>query len=88
MTLNEDIRRIREMMEISDNEPDNTINIKGKILDLENLTDEQKQTLEMKDKVIVDKNELEYPIVMIQLENGKVIVFDVDGSVKENEFDI
>jgi len=76
------------MMEISDNEPDNTINIKGKILDLENLTDEQKQTLEMKDKVIVDKNELEYPIVMIQLENGKVIVFDVDGSVKENEFDI
>ena len=39
----------------------------------------------LKEKVIVDKKDNEYPIVLVQLANGKVIVFDVDGSIKDSE---
>ena len=64
---------------------DNTVELKGKILDLSDLSDEQKQEFKLKEKVIVDKKDNEYPIVLVQLANGKVIVFDVDGSIKDSE---
>lgn len=64
---------------------DDTVELKGKILDLSDLSDEQKQEFKLKEKVIVDKKDNEYPIVLVQLANGKVIVFDVDGSIKDSE---
>ena len=64
---------------------DDTVELKGKVLDLSDLSDEQKQEFKLKEKVIVDKKDNEYPIVLVQLANGKVIVFDVDGSIKDSE---
>lgn len=74
------------MMEVPQKEK--SIQIKGKVLDLDNLTDEQKEELQIKEKVIVDKVDNEYPIVLIQLKDGKVIMFDVDGSIQEPEENI
>jgi len=81
MTLQENIHRIKEMMELPNEEQ--TVNITGKILDLENMSDEEKESLQLKEKVFVDKVDNEYPIVLVQLRNGKVIMFDVDGSIQE-----
>ena len=86
MTLQENILRIKEMMELSDGEQ--TINIKGKVLDLENMSNEEKESLKLKEKVFVDKVDNEYPIVLVQLRDGKVIMFDVDGSIQEPEKNI
>jgi hypothetical protein len=87
MTLQENIYRIKEMMEIPDDLPrmDQLVNITGKVLDLDNLTDEEKKELQLKEKIVVDKVDNEYPIVLIQLQNGKVVMFNVDGSIKEPE---
>lgn len=86
MNLQENIQRIKEMMEVPRKEK--SIQLKGKVLDLDNLTDEQKEELQIKEKVIVDKVDNEYPIVLIQLKDGKVIMFDVDGSIQEPEENI
>lgn len=86
MNLQENIQRIKEMMEVPQKEK--SIQLKGKVLDLDNLTDEQKEELQIKEKVIVDKVDNEYPIVLIQLKDGKVIMFDVDGSIQEPEENI
>lgn len=67
---------------------DETVNITGKIIDLSTMSDEEKQALKLKEKVIVDKKDKEYPIVLIQMADGKMIMFDVDGSVKKNETDL
>jgi hypothetical protein len=87
MTLQENIQKIRKMMNLKEEDEmmDNTVELKGKILDLSDLSDEQKQEFKLKEKVIVDKKDNEYPIVLVQLANGKVIVFDVDGSIKDSE---
>jgi hypothetical protein len=87
MTLQENIQKIRKMMNLKEEDEmmDNTFELKGKILDLSDLSDEQKQEFKLKEKVIVDKKDNEYPIVLVQLANGKVIVFDVDGSIKDSE---
>ena len=74
------------MMEVPQKEK--SIQLKGKVLDLDNLTDEQKEELQIKEKVTVDKVDNEYPIVLIQLKDGKVIMFDVDGSIQEPEENI
>ena len=86
MTLQENIYRIKEMMELPDEEK--TVNITGKVLDLENMSDEEKESLQLKEKVFVDKVDNEYPIVLVQLRDGKVIMFDVDGSIQEPEKNI
>lgn len=86
MNLQENIQRIKEMMEVPQKEK--SIQLKGKVLDLNNLTDEQKEELRIKEKVIVDKVDNEYPIVLIQLKDGKVIMFDVDGSIQKPEENI
>ena len=86
MNLQENIQRIKEMMEVPQKEK--SIQLKGKVLDLDNLTDEQKEELQIKEKVTVDKVDNEYPIVLIQLKDGKVIMFDVDGSIQEPEENI
>jgi len=86
MNLQENIQRIKEMMEVP---PENqTVSIKGKVLDLDNLTNDEKKNLQLKEKVILDRLENEYPIVLIQLKDGKVIVFDVNGSIQEPEKNI
>lgn len=87
MTLQENIQKIRKMMNLKEEDEmmDDTVELKGKILDLSDLSDEQKQEFKLKEKVIVDKKDNEYPIVLVQLANGKVIVFDVDGSIKDSE---
>lgn len=64
---------------------DETVNITGKVIDLSTMSDEDKKALKLKEKVIIDKKEKEYPIVLIQMADGKMIMFDVDGSVRENE---
>lgn len=87
MTLQENIQKIRKMMNLKEEDEmmDDTVELKGKVLDLSDLSDEQKQEFKLKEKVIVDKKDNEYPIVLVQLANGKVIVFDVDGSIKDSE---
>lgn len=83
-------KKINEMMDIS-GEPvqsNEMINIKGKVIDLDNLSDDDKKSLQLKEKVIVDKIDKEYPIVLVQMTNGKVIMFDVDGSIQEPEENI
>jgi len=89
MTLQENIQKIRKMMNLKEEDEimDDTVELKGKVLDLSDLSDEQKQEFKLKEKVIVDKKDNEYPIVLVQLANGKVIVFDVDGSIKDSEED-
>ena len=93
MNLQENIHRIKEMMSLVTEEEekdlsDETVNITGKIIDLSTMSDEEKQALKLKEKVIVDKKDKEYPIVLIQMADGKMIMFDVDGSVKKNETDL
>lgn len=87
MTLQENIQKIRKMMNLKEEDEmmDDTVELKGKVLDLSDLSDEQKQEFKLKEKVIVDKKDNEYPIVLVQLANGKVIVFDVDGSIKDSK---
>ena len=67
---------------------DETVNITGKVIDLSTMSDEEKQALKLKEKIIVDKKDNEYPIVLIQMADGKMIMFDVDGSVRDNENDL
>jgi len=93
MNLQENIHRIKEMMSLITEEEekelsDETFNITGKVIDLSTMSDEEKQALKLKEKVIVDKKDKEYPIVLIQMADGKMIMFDVDGSVKKNETDL
>ena len=66
---------------------DEVVNIKGKVIDLSDLSGEEREELKLKEKVIVDKKDKEYPIVMVKMGNGKIIVFDVDGSIKDTEQD-
>lgn len=93
MNLQENIHRIKEMMSLVTEEEekdlsDETVNITGKVIDLSTMSDEEKQALKLKEKVIVDKKDNEYPIVLIQMADGKMIMFDVDGSVRDNENDL
>lgn len=93
MNLQENIHRIKEMMSLVTEEEekdlsDETVNITGKVIDLSTMSDEEKQALKLKEKVIVDKKDNEYPIVLIQMADGKMIMFDVDGSVTKNETDL
>lgn len=93
MNLQENIHRIKEMMSLITEEEekdlsDEFVNITGKVIDLSTMSDEEKQSLKLKEKVIVDKKDNEYPIVLIQMADGKMIMFDVDGSVKKNETDL
>lgn len=67
---------------------DDTVNITGKVIDLSTMSDEEKQALKLKEKVIVDKKDNEYPIVLIQMADGKMIMFDVEGNVTKNETDL
>ena len=93
MNLQENIHRIKEMMSLVTEEEEKdlsheTVNITGKVIDLSTMSDEEKQALKLKEKVIVDKKDKEYPIVLIQMADGKMIMFDVDGSVGDNENDL
>ena len=93
MNLQENIHRIKEMMSLVTEEEekelsDETVNITGKVIDLSTMSDEEKQALKLKEKVTVDKKDKEYPIVLIQMADGKMIMFDVDGSVTKNETDL
>ena len=93
MNLQENIHRIKEMMSLVTEEEekdlsDETVNITGKVIDLSTMSDEEKQALKLKEKIIVDKKDNEYPIVLIQMADGKMIMFDVDGSVRDNENDL
>jgi len=93
MNLQENIHRIKEMMSLVNEEEekdlsDETVNITGKVIDLSTMSDEEKQALKLKEKVIVDKKDNEYPIVLIQMADGKMIMFDVEGNVTKNETDL
>lgn len=67
---------------------DDTVNITGKVIDLSTMSDDEKKVLKLKEKVIVDKKDNEYPIVLIQMADGKMIMFDVDGSIQEPDKNI
>jgi len=87
MNLQENIKKIKKMMNLVEDTKNNdeVVNIKGKVIDLSNLSGDEKEELKLKEKVIVDKKDKEYPIVMVKMGNGKIIVFDVDGSIKDTE---
>jgi len=93
MNLQENIHRIKEMMSLVNedeekNLSDDTVNITGKVIDLSTMSDDEKKVLKLKEKVIVDKKDNEYPIVLIQMADGKMIMFDVDGSIQEPDKNI
>lgn len=93
MNLQENIHRIKEMMSLVTEEEeknlsDDTVNITGKVIDLSTMSDDEKKVLKLKEKVIVDKKDNEYPIVLIQMADGKMIMFDVDGSIQEPDKNI
>jgi len=89
MNLQENIKKIKKMMNLVEDTKNNdeVVNIKGKVIDLSDLSGEEREELKLKEKVIVDKKDKEYPIVMVKMGNGKIIVFDVDGSIKDTEQD-
>jgi hypothetical protein len=89
MNLQENIKKIKKMMNLVEDTKNNdeVVNIIGKVIDLSNLNGDEREELKLKEKVIVDKKDKEYPIVMVKMANGKVIVFDVDGSIKDTEQD-
>lgn len=93
MNLQENIHRIKEMMSLVTEEEeknlsDDTVNITGKVIDLSTMSDDEKKVLKLKEKIIVDKKDNEYPIVLIQMADGKMIMFDVDGSIQEPDKNI
>lgn len=70
--------QLKIIIENDSPENDNTLKIIGKVVDPTNMTPEEKEEFKLKEKVVLDKSELEYPIVLIQLRNGKYIIFDVN----------
>ena len=91
MKLNKDISRIKEVMGILNEqtmempEDEKTISITGKIIDLENLSDEDKSQLKLRERIVIDNNQKEYPIVLVQTRDGKLVMFDIDGSIRKEE---
>jgi hypothetical protein len=45
------------------------------------MTPDEKEEFKLKEKVVLDKSELEYPIVLVQLKDGKYIIFDVNHGI-------
>jgi len=66
------------IIENNSQKKDKTLKITGKVVDPANMTPDEKKEFKLKEKVVLDKTELEYPIVLIQLRNGKYIIFDVN----------
>ena len=62
-----------------------SVKIPAEIVDLSDLTNQEKQELKLKEKIVVDNSKSEYPIVMIQLRDGKYIIFDVNGEIVDKE---
>ena len=91
MKLNKDISRIKEVMGILNEqtmempEDEKTISITGKIIDLENLSDEDKSQLKLRERIVIDNNQNEYPIVLVQTRDEKLVMFDIDGSIRKEE---
>lgn len=90
MNLNENLLRIKEVMGILNEQPsdevenEDTMNMVGKVLDLENMTPEEKKKFQLKEKIVIDNKLKEYPIVLVQTRDGKIIMFDVEGNVKDS----
>lgn len=90
MELQENISKIKKMMRLlsEDNSldlPNEIPNIEGKILDLENLSPEDKKMLSLREKIVVDTTKKDFPIVLIKTRDGKVIMFDTEGNSKGPE---
>lgn len=88
MNLNENLLRIKEVMGILNEQPSDevenkdTVNLVGKVLDLENMTQEEKKEFQLKEKIVIDNKLKEYPIVLVQTRDGKIIMFDVEGNIE------
>ena len=66
-------------------ENEDTMNLVGKVLDLENMTPEEKEKFQLKEKIVIDNKLKEYPIVLVQTRDGKIIMFDVEGNISNPE---
>ena len=64
------------------------IKIEGEIVDLSDLSNVEKQELKLREKVLVTQKNQEYPIVLVQLADGKVLMFDIEGNIKQDEENI
>jgi len=69
-------------------ENEDTMNMVGKVLDLENMTPEEKEKFQLKEKIVIDNKLKEYPILLVQTRDGKIIMFDVEGNVKSSDEDL
>lgn len=91
MKLNNDVLRIKKMMGILNEqlmdtpEDEPSITLTGKVIDLENLSDEDKSQLKLRERIVIDNDQKEYPIVLVQTRDGKLVMFDIDGSIKKGE---
>ena len=65
-----------------------SIKIEGEIVDLSDLSNVEKQELKLREKVLVTQKNQEYPIVLVQLADGKVLMFDIEGNIKQDEENI
>lgn len=80
-------KQFRKLIEESSKKKNkkNSVQVQGEIVDLSDLTNQEKQELKLREKIVVDNTKSEYPIVMIQLRDGKYIIFDVNGEIVDNE---
>jgi len=94
MNLSEDLYRIKQVMGIlneqdsleneNQKQDEEEVTLVGKVLDLNNMSIGDKEKLKLKEKIVVDNKLNEYPILLIQTRDGKIIMFDTNGSVKSN----
>lgn len=75
-------KQLSKIFEEDSDLPQDEVEITGKIVDLSDLNKEEVKVLQLKEKVFIDKTEMDYPIVMIQLKNGKYIILDVNESAE------
>ena len=73
--------QLLSIIENNSSKKQKTLKITGKILDPNNMTPDEEEEFKLKEKVVLDKSEMEYPIVLIQLRDGKYIIFDVNHGI-------
>lgn len=66
-----------------EDEGEKTVKIGDKMVDFKDLNDKQKEEFKLKEKIIIDKADLDYPIVLVQLRNKKYKILDGNHRVQK-----
>jgi len=94
MNLSDHLYRIKEVMgilneqdslETENQKQDEEVTLVGKVLDLNNMSIDDQEKLKLKEKIVIDNKLKDYPIVLVQTRDGKIIMFDVEGNITNPE---